>query len=296
MTTGIENPVEGAARSDWRLELMGSLGASDAPRVLTAADIARRAASIRPSITMVTVQSGIDGLCKAGVLVKAARGIYLNQRSVPPATLREAVTRVRSGAVVSLASALQDNGFLNNASDHVVTAVLMSGPNARPNIPSKDLEHKKAVAEALAAGREPPPAPEANGPSFVFYGLAERFFKSDILPAASGPGSLFVNGAMTPTFRPEPALLHWLHLASKDRSGLLMPPIDVDLSVLDERVLGGLAGEWGMTATLGAYLNNARARNFGEEVVAAAQVPTDERRTEAADARARMMAARRPRP
>ncbi|MDO8713989.1 MAG: hypothetical protein Q7K13_05870 [Polynucleobacter sp.] len=42
-------------------------------------------------------------------------------------------------------------------------------------------------------------------------------------------------------FRPEAAVLHWLHLANTNRSQFTMLPVDVDFDVLDADLLNALA-------------------------------------------------------
>lgn len=252
--------------ADWRMRLIGLLGHPAAKRICQTSDLEALIKDVRPTAADQTVRLAIEGLVQAGALRKVSRGVYLNQRTTPPAEIEEAVPLVRAGAIVSLQSVLGRVGVLNNIPDRKVAyAVLDTSKQARPNLGRIDTQ---------------------EGGFIMVRGLAARFFPH----TPDEERMLLVNGAQVPTFRPEAAFLQWLYLARNMRSDLEPPPVDVDLSLLDESVLSDLAARWELKGELASWRLQAKARAHGEEASTVPAAPTEDKREAAADARARLMA------
>jgi len=97
-------------------------------------------------------------------------------------------------------------------------------------------------------------------------------------------------------FRPEAALLHWLHLASIKRSSLTQPPVDVDLDSLDLHLLDKLSARWELGDHLDAWISAARQSNFGEQpdsLLRESEKSSEDAGEHASQARARMFSRRR---
>lgn len=254
---------------DWKLTLLGELARPNAPRVLTASELHHRANTYRPGASVATSVALSDLLVTAGALRRVSSGIFLNLRAVPPTEVMEAADRIRAGAVISLHSVLGESGFLNNPSS-IVTAVVPTSVTKRPRLGT---------------------VKTSSGDVFRFYGLAEKFFPT----SAEERYQMLQPGRPCGMFRPEAALLHWLHLASMKRSSLTAPPVDVDMDQLDMELLMSLADRWGIARQLQTWLAGGHAANFGQET------DTDSPRSEAPSAeswaasnaaRARLMARR----
>ncbi|MGH2376580.1 MAG: hypothetical protein ACRDIC_24365 [bacterium] len=256
--------------ADWKFALLGGLATQSAPRIFTAAELHRFAQDYRPGASASTVRTVCDMLVSAGALRRVSSGLFLNRRAVPPAELTEVAAHIRSGAVISLHSVLGECGFLNNPSALVV-AVLPTSSTKRPNL--GDVE-------------------TSSGNTFRFFGLAEKFF-----PLTSQERwEMLQPGRPCEMFRPEAALLQWLHLASMQRSTLTMPPLDVDMEQLDQELLDRLAERWGSGRQFKDWLTRAQIANFGEETERgrspAPVAPTQDALDKSAAARARLMSRR----
>lgn len=233
-------PAELRAGADWKFAMMGALAEPRARRVYTAAELFETAKRFRPDVAPKTVRTAVDLFVAAGALRRVSNGVYLNRRCMPPATLAEVAGYVRSGAVISLQTVLGECGFLNNPTS-MVTAVLPLSPSRHPN-----------VGDIKTQG----------GDVFRFHGLGERFFPMN----RDDEWQLLQPGRPCPMFRPEAALLHWLHLSAGQRSTMTPPPVDVDMDVLDPALLDKLAERWGLRERLQDWLHGARMRGFGDEV------------------------------
>lgn len=258
----------GERGADWKFALIQALAGSEAPRVLSAFDFYQFVLKYRPGTTSNTARLVSRTLVAAGALARVSTGLFLNKRKVPSVELGEAAEHLRSGAIVSLHSVLGECGFLNNPSD-IVVAVLPTSANKRPTL--GDLE-------------------TSSGQRFRFYGLAEKFFPT----TESERWETLQPGRMCPTFRPEAALLQWLHLAAMKRSAMTPPPVDVDMELLNEDLLKRLASRWKLETQLHQWRSRAQTANFGEdrttEGIAQTAGPTPVALALAAEARGRMLA------
>ncbi|MFZ4478857.1 MAG: hypothetical protein ACOYNZ_03070 [Rhodoferax sp.] len=267
-STGSPHMQTGERGADWKFALIQALSGSEAPRVMRAFDFYQFVLKHRPGTTSNTARLVSRTLVAAGALARVSTGLFLNKRKAPSVELGEAAAHLRYGAIVSLQSVLGECGFLNNPSD-VVVAVLPTSANKRPTL--GELE-------------------TSSGQRFRFYGLAERFFPT----TESERWETLQPGRMCPTFRPEAALLQWLHLAAMKRSAMTPPPFDVDMELLNEDLLKRLAFRWKLETQLDHWRSRAQAANFGEDGTTdgATQTvePTSAALTLAAEARVRMLA------
>lgn len=255
--------------ADWKFALMGGLANQSARRIFTAAEFHRFVQGYRPNASASTARTVSSMLVSAGALRRVSSGVFLNRRAVPPAELTEVAAHIRAGAVVSLHSVLGECGFLNNPSALVV-AVLPTSAAKRPRLGEVET---------------------SSGDKFRFFGLAQKFF-----PTTSEERlEMLQPGRPCEMFRPEAALLQWLHLASMQRSTLTMPPVDVDMEQLDVELLGRLAERWAIRRHLNDWLAQAQAANFGEAAEALSPqpvAPTQNELDESTAARARLMSHR----
>lgn len=256
--------------ADWKFALLGGLSTPSARRIFTAAEFHDFVQRYRPGASTSTARTASEMLVNANALRRVSSGVFLNRRAVPPAELTEVAAYIRAGAVISLHSVLGEVGFLNNPPG-IVVAVLPTSATKRPK-----LGEVKTSA----------------GDTFRFYGLAERFFPQ----TEQEHFEMLQPGRPCEMFRPEAALLQWLHLANMQRSSLTAPPLDVDMSTLDQELLGRLAERWGLTPEFDAWHSRARAADYGQEQAPSEQPsgqPTQESLDASAAARARLMARRR---
>ena len=266
------NPEDGPelrGGADWKFALLGGLAGTEAHRIFTAAAFHQFVQCYRPSASASTSRTVSNMLVSAGALRRVSSGIFLNRRAVPPAELTEVASHIRAGAVVSLHSVLGEVGFLNNPPS-IVVAVLPTSTTKRPKL-----------GEVRTSA----------GDIFRFYGLAERFFPQ----TDEDRFEMLQPGRPCKMFRPEAALLQWLHLANMQRSSLTTPPLDVDMETLDHELLVKLATRWGLAPQLEDWHTRAEAADFGQEPAlgeAALAKPTQEALDASAAARARLMARR----
>ena len=255
--------------TDWKFALMGGLANQSARRLFTAAEFHHFVRGYRPNAAASTARTVSTMLVSAGVLRRVSSGVFLNRRAVPPAELTEVAAHIRAGAVISLHSVLGECGFLNNPSA-IVMAVLPTSATKRPRLGEVET---------------------SSGDKFRFFGLAEKFFP--VTPEERW--EMLQPGRPCEMFRPEAALLQWLHLASMRRSTLTLPPMDVDMEQLDVELLGRLAERWIIQRQLSDWFAQAQAANFGEAAEALSPepvAPTQNELDESAAARARLMAHR----
>ncbi|MEJ6002524.1 hypothetical protein [Paucibacter soli] len=267
----IDNEQTYKGGADWKFALLGGLATASARRVYTAAELLSFVREFRPTASASTARVTADMLVSAGALRRVSSGVFLNKRAVPPAEMEEVAQFIRAGAVISLNSVLGKCGFLNNSTDQMVTAVLPSSATKRPKL-----------GELVTS----------SGDRFRFLGLAEKFFPKN----SQDRFDMLQPGSQCETFRPEAALLQWLHLAGLDRSRVTLPPVDVDMAALDHQLLGELAERWDLVAALRDWQTNAESVNFGEEREAGGltQPPSDEAIERGADARRRLMSRKTP--
>lgn len=258
--------------TNWKFALMGGLAKQSARRLFTAAEFRHFVQAYRPNASASTARAVSTMLVSAGVLRRVSSGVFLNRRAVPPAELTEVAAHIRAGAVISLHSVLGECGFLKNQSA-IVMSVLPTSASKRPRLGEVET---------------------SSGDKFRFFGLAEKFF-----PATSDARwEMLQPGRPCAMFRPEAALLQWLHLASMRRSTLTRPPADVDMEQLDAELLGSLAERWAMRRHLDDWLAQIQAANFGEAAEALSTepaMPTQNELDASSAARARLIA-RRPKP
>lgn len=233
------------AGMDWKFELLGKLAAPGARRVYTAGEFLEFVRSARPGAAASTARQLADSFVLAGFLRQVSSGIYLNRRAFPPAELTEIAAHLRSGAVVSLHSVLGEAGFLNNiAAPNLVVAVVPTSTTRRPRL-----------GEIRTS----------TGDTFRFLGLAERFFPQ----TAEDRWKMLQPGRPCEMFRPEAALLQWLHLGRMARSPLTAPPEDVDMDVLNLELLDELAQRWGLEVPLRDWKRRAESVGYGKDQGAA---------------------------
>src|SRR3990172_2624495 len=253
--------------ADWKFALLGGLAGQSARRIFTSAEVRRFVQGYRPSASASTARTVSEMLVSAGALRRVSSGVFLNRRAAPPAELTEVAAHIRAGAVVSLHSVLGDCGFLNNPSP-IVLAVLPTSATKRPRLGEVET---------------------SSGDKFRFFGLAEKFFPT----TSEERWEMFQPGRPCEMFRPEAALLQWLHLASMQRSTLSMPPLDVDMEQLDVELLGRLAERWAIGRHFNDWFAQAQAANFGEEAEVPSSpepaAPTQDELDESTAARARLM-------
>jgi hypothetical protein len=257
--------------ANWKFALLAGLsGKQSSSRLFTAASFHKFAQLFLPGASESTTRKLANMLVSSGALRRVTSGVFLNLHAVPPAELVEAAYCIRSGAFISLHTVLGECGFLNNPTG-MVTAVLPTSTRMRPRL-----------GEVITS----------SGDRFRFYGLSEKFF-----PVTQDDAfALLQQGRPCKMFRPEAALLHWLHLSQMRRSSLTPPPIDVDMAQLDSELLENLAKRWGLEAALASWLTHARMLEFGEERDSGSRkgsAPSEEAQVAAAAARARLLARRR---
>lgn len=272
MQPGFASPLPAEDTTDrrrgagWKFALLGALSESTSPRIFTAAGFLDFVQRFRPGASASTARSAAQSLTAAGALRVVSSGLLLNRRAMPPAEWQEAAAHIRAGAIISLHSVLGEVGFLNNPSA-VVVAVLPSSAAKRPRL-----------GEVRTSG----------GQVFRFYGLAERFFPK----SQEQRFEMLQPGRYCEMFRPEAALLQWLHLAGMQRSSLTPPPWDVDMEALDRALLDRLAASWRLTTALAQWLAAAEAADFGQEPETQglrASAPSPKALDAAAAAKARML-------
>lgn len=138
---------------------------------------------------------------------KISSGVWINRLRNPQPTIDMAASKIRSNAIIGLATVLGQNGFLNNISTQI--DALLPFSNSKP--------FPKLGKETTSAGHV-----------FYFRGLPERFF-----PSNQFERELFLNKNKNHQFNSEKSLLDWLYLANSTRSNLLPPPDDIDLTDLN---------------------------------------------------------------
>lgn len=200
----------------------------DAPRVLTAPALAMLAEQARPGTGRSSVIAMSAAFEADGDLMRVHRGIYLNRCLQEPASVAEAASYLRRGAIVSLHTVLGDSGVLNNYTHDVWCVV----PFTRTESPSQR------------------PIELEDGTRFLFRGIPEAKLLAPDAVDLMAPVSY-------PRATNEAAICHWLYLWTSRHSEFGRLPGDLDLDGVDldraERVaevmgVGDVFREWARDA------------------------------------------------
>lgn len=216
---------------------------------MTVPMIAAAFADRRKKAARNTIFKWIRDQTNAGVLRPVTRGLYLNQLARPQPTAAEAVSFVRSGAIVSLQTVLGDAGITNSYSD-IVTSLLPV---------------QKGLAQSSRSVR-------ANGIEYRFHAMPARLLNDE----AGDLEDRMNLEVLYPRVTPEKALLDWIYLGGSPRTKLGPPPVDIDLERLDKRRLNRLAHRMRMSKQLSEYL--ARKRKYDRDPSVLANAPVGERK------------------
>ncbi len=201
---------------DWRFRLISSLEGIGVPRVLRIADIRELLHHVHPTSTALDLRDAVAGLLHSRTLHQFDADLFLNRRAWPPVELAEAAQHIRPGAIVSLESVLGEVGFLHNPTREVFCVVPDAG----------DQVHDTHDAE------------------FRYQPLPGAFFPTN----ESDVRLLLQAGRQCPHFKPEAALLQWLHLTKT--TGKNPVPQDVDFACIDLDLTRALAARWGLVDEL----------------------------------------------
>ena len=223
----------------WKQEVERRLFEGGTPEVLTTAMVrAMTLAGRTDPPSAATFARWMRELAEAGKLREVIKGVYLNRlghREVSPAA---AAGHVRSGSIVSLSWVLEQAGITNNFGD-TVTCVIPTDP-AWPNPQIGDRQ-------------------TAAGP-FRFFGM----------PARVVDAGKFEDNRDTrfdyPRATPERAFLDWIYLGASPRSRLSSPPLDLDVSGLNEARLKRLVKAMGIADAYEAWTTRYRAYQADEDV------------------------------
>ena len=223
----MSSPVPGVS---WKFVVVGLMARPEFPRVFDSHELEQALQSHGMSPPRRTIQRALREWEIAGVVRRVAQGVYLNMQATPQPLLREAVSKMRPGAIVSLATVLGDAGVLNNPTSWVM-AVLPSDVKVR---------HENEVSSA-------------PGAEFKF-----AYLRPDLIPVRGEPwaSDALEPYARVPTATPEKALLDWIYLSASARGGSrwqLPASHDVDLDYLDSDRLERLASHMGLENELGQF-------------------------------------------
>jgi len=209
------------------------------PRVVTAFTLYRLLDSAFGVSHRNTNMRRIKDLVESNILKGVTRGVYINMVAVPAVEPQEAVSHVRSGAVVSLYSVLGEYGVLNNHTEHV-TAILPTGVG--------DTHFPRLPSLRTGAG------------VYTFYGMA-----ANKLQAGDYEDRLIAT-RFYPCATPERAFLDHLYLGSNHRSRLTMPPLDSDIGDLDQARLWRLAAAMEIEEPLEEWVKKKETYDQDEDV------------------------------
>lgn len=213
----------------WKFSAIRLLGAPDFPRVFDLEELVSALESRGLAIGDRSPYRALREWASAGVIRRVARGIYLNMQAFPQPLAREAVAKMRPGAIVSLATVLGDAGVLNNPTSWVMAVLPSDAPVRHAN---------KVVSD--------------SGEVFQF-----AFMRPDLLPRP-GTDPRFTRDALdssarVPTATPEKALLDWIYLSSSSRGASrwhLPASHDIDMDYLDNSRLERLSQRMGLEGEL----------------------------------------------
>ena len=228
----------------WKQILELRLSESGAPPVLTLGELARAAGLARETqVPDATLHAWIRDAIARKRLEPVTRGVYLNRFVSPAGRLADAAAPVRRDAIVSLQTALDEVGLLNNPPVSVTAIVPLDSGSTRPRV-----------------GRV-----QTAGGTLQFHAMPRA-----LLEAGEIEDRLDLTQAGAhPRASPEKALLDWLYLARSPRS-LVSPPAlpDVDHDSLDKKRLMRLARAMKLESALALWLGGqftrklARARHI----------------------------------
>lgn len=222
----------------WKQILELRLSESGAPPVLTLGELARAAGLARQTkMPDATLHAWIREAIARRRLEPVTRGVYLNRFVSPAGRLADAAAHVRRDAIVSLQTALDEAGHLNNPPTSVTAVVPLDRGTLRPRV-----GHVQTAAGALQFHAMPRALLEAGA-------IEDRM---DLTRAGAHPRA-----------SPEKALLDWLYLARSPRSSVSPPALhDVDHDSLDKKRLMRLARAMNLDGTLALWLNGQFTRKL----------------------------------
>ena len=217
--------------ASWKIQALQLLGRADAPRVFGRQELIAYFSAHDLHVPLRTLLRGLQEWEQAHLVTRAAQGVYLNsQHKFPLVAPAEAAHFLRKEAVLSLTYVLGNTGVLNNPT-HWITCVLPSSGNKAPTEVEMD-----------------------NGVVFRFAYLNDEFFNSALVGALEPH-------TQVPTATPEKALLDLLHLSASPRGSKRwsLPAVhDWDVEDLDQRRLGELAEQLGMSKPLSVFLDSVQ--------------------------------------
>ncbi len=213
------------------LPIKSILLGADAPRVLTVPMIASVLADRRKVPSHNTIFKWIREQTSNGALRPVTRGLYINQLASPRPAAAEAAAFVRSGAIVSLQTVLGEAGVTNNYPD-IITCVVPQSSEQSPSV--------RPV--------------RANRIEYRFHALPARLldFRAGEVEDRM---NLDVQYARSTS---EKALLDWIYLGASPRTKIALPPIDIDIELLDRDRLERLAAKMGLNVRLKDYLSRGK--------------------------------------
>ena len=186
---------------------LAALREAGSPGALRSSEMGEMLESLGQPLKSSALFNFIKVLCDSGALEKFGQDVYLNRMRFPKAHAFEAVSMVRSNAVVGLRSVLGESGNLNNISGEI-SALLPFSKDSRPS------------AQKFSGH---------NGHSISFRVLPERFFARD-----EESRELFMDKKRAyPCFNPEKCVVDWIYLSRSSASTLPALPFDFDPDGLD---------------------------------------------------------------
>ena len=223
----MSSPIPGVS---WKFVVAGLMAQPEFPRVFNSGELEQTLQRHGMSPNPRTIRRTLKEWEVAGIVRRVAQGVYLNMQANPQPLLKEAVAKMRPGAIVSLATVLGDSGVLNNPTPWVM-AVLPSDVKVR---------HENEVSSV-------------SGAVFKF-----AYLRPDLIPnrGESWASDALEPYARVPTATPEKALLDWIYLSASSRGGgrwQLPASHDLDLDYLDSDRLERLASHMGLENELAQF-------------------------------------------
>jgi len=208
----------------------------DCPRVLTSGELGQWFAMVGVAASEATQKRWIAHMKKGGLIKTVRRGLYLNALANPTVQIDEAAGAICRGAIVSLQKVLGDAGVLNNYTSWVTCVVALP--------PAKRQSGKSTYGFARPSTGKV----ETQGGLFTFQAIPFELIHV--------PGLLEDSLEQLPYQRatPEKAFLDWLYLGATSRSHMTPPPLDLDISMLNQNRLKRLAEAMGLSEGLKVWL------------------------------------------
>jgi len=224
--------------TSWKQILERRLSESGAPPVLTLGELSRAAGLARETrMPDETLHAWIRDAIARKRLEAVTRGVYLNRFVSPEGRLADAAAHVRRDAIVSLQTALDEVGLLNNPPVSVTAVVPLDSGSMRPRV-----GRVQTAAGTLQFHAMPRALLEAGE-------IEDRL---DLAQAGAHPRA-----------SPEKALLDWLYLARSPRSPVSPPALhDVDHDSLDKKRLMRLANAMKLKSALALWLSGQFTRKL----------------------------------